>query len=220
MAAREEEERAARDLEERCKADERAAMEREKRRKADEKAVRALDEMFNAEERSTLELELKHKAEEKASREGKASRGKKERLKSEEKTARGLEEKLRAEKAAAGLEEKRKAQRLPINMPEFVSVEFKTGKGPKKEKTYNLNVTGRSKNGFSLLVTQKDFDLLKTVDVGDRLKGMMCFATTAMIKVDATVRHKTKIKKGEHKGCYILGVESADIIPEGKLGYR
>ncbi len=179
--------------------------------------------MLKAEEKSTLELEIQHKADEKATREKEERRRteeKEERHKAEEKIAKELEEGLRAEKAAAGLEEKRTGKRLPIKMPEFVSVEFKTGKSPKKEKTYNLNVTGRSKNGLSLLVTQKDFDLLKTVEVGDRLKGMMCFATTAMIKVDATVRHRTKIKKGEHKGCYILGVESADIIPEGQQRYR
>ncbi len=63
-----------------------------------------------------------------------------------------------------------------------------------------------------MLITQRDFDLLKIVKEGDILQDMTFFATWTMIKVDGTVRHKSKIEEGEHKGCYVMGIQSQDII--------
>ena len=117
---------------------------------------------------------------------------------------------------AVEVEEKRKEERFAYEMPEFVSAEFSLKGGPIKDKVYNLDVLDCSMHGIKLLVTQKDFELLEVLNNGDRLNDITFFATWAMIKVDGTVRHKTEIEEGEHKGCYILGIESDEIIESCK----
>ena len=113
-------------------------------------------------------------------------------------------------------EEKRKEERITYEIPEFVSVEFRLGKKPKKDKVYSLNVLDCSKHGLGLLVAQKDFDLLEILNKGDKLHDVTFFATWAMIKVDGKVKHKTRIEEGKYKGCYLLGIESPDIIESCK----
>ena len=110
------------------------------------------------------------------------------------------------------VEEKRRQDRIPYEKPEFVSVEFRAGKGAEKDKVYDLNVIDCSGTGLGILITQRDFDLLKIVKEGDILRDMTFFATWTMITVDGTVRHKTKIEEGKHKGCYVMGIQSQDII--------
>jgi hypothetical protein len=114
------------------------------------------------------------------------------------------------------IKEKRKEPRITYEAPEMVSVEFKVGGGAKEDKLYRLNVRDQSKHGLGLLVTKKDFDLLQLVNVGDNLKNMLFFATSKLIRVRGTVRHKTKIEEGEHRGCYVVGVESPEIIENWK----
>ena len=112
--------------------------------------------------------------------------------------------------------EKRKEERLAYETPEFVSVEFRLGKDEKKNRLYELNVFDYSKNGIGLLVTQKDFDLLKLLHKGDRIEDITFFASWTMIKVSGTVRHITKFEDGKYKDCYILGIESPGIIESCK----
>ncbi len=113
-------------------------------------------------------------------------------------------------------EENRREERFKYNLPEFVYVEFKLGKTPKKEKVYDLKVMDYSRNGLGMVVTQKDSELLQMVDEGDELQDITFCASWTMIKVDGTVRHKSKIEDGKYKDCYILGIESPDIIDSCK----
>ncbi len=92
----------------------------------------------------------------------------------------------------------------------MVSVEFRLPMGGEKDKTYVLNVYDRSKHGFGLLVTEKDFDLLKILNPGDRLRNITLYSESIMIKMDGIVRHKTKIEEGKYKGCYLLGIQLPD----------
>ena len=117
---------------------------------------------------------------------------------------------------AVEVEEKRKEERFAYEMPNFVSAEFALKGGPIEDKVYNLKVLDGSVHGIKLLVTQKDFELLDVLDNGVRLNDISFFAAWAMIKVDGTVRHKTKIEEGKHKGCYVLGIESDEIIKSCK----
>lgn len=110
------------------------------------------------------------------------------------------------------IEEDRREERFAYRIPEFVYVEFKLGKKPKQRKVYDLKVMDYSRNGLGMVVTQKDFDLLQMVDKGDKLEDMTFCATWTMIKVDGTVRHKSKIEDGKYKGCFMLGIESPDIM--------
>ncbi len=109
-------------------------------------------------------------------------------------------------------EENRREERVKYKMPEFVYVEFKLEKTPKKGKVYGLKVMDYSRKGLGIVVTQKDFELLQMLDEGDKLKHVTFCASWTMIKVDGTVRHKSKIEEGKYKDCYILGIESLDII--------
>ena len=108
--------------------------------------------------------------------------------------------------------ENRREERIKYKIPESVYVEFKLGKKPKKGKVYDLKVMDSSRNGLGMVVTQKDFDLLQMVDEGEKLEDMTFCATWAMINVDGTVRHKSKIEDGKYKGCFMLGIESPGII--------
>lgn len=110
------------------------------------------------------------------------------------------------------IDEKRDEERVYYEIPDFVSAEFIIGKGSKREKVFSLDVINCSSRGLCLIVTEKDFDLLGRVKIGDRINNMMFFATWTMIKINCSVRHITKIEEGKLKGCYQIGIESDDII--------
>ncbi len=112
--------------------------------------------------------------------------------------------------------EKRREERIPYETSEFITVEFRLGKKTKKDKLYDLNVLNRSNHGLGIIITQKDFDLLKILHEGDKLTDISFFSSWSIIKVDGIVRHITKIEEGEYQGCYHLGVESIEIIESGK----
>jgi len=114
------------------------------------------------------------------------------------------------------LKEMRREERTPLEMPELISVEFKLAGATGKERLYQLNVFDCTRHGLGLLVTDKEFELLHTLNQGDKIKDMTFYATWAIIKVDGTLKHMTKINSGQHKGRYILGVESSDIIENCK----
>ena len=114
------------------------------------------------------------------------------------------------------VEEKRREERFAYETPELISVEFSLGKKSKQYKQYELNVFDCSRHGLGLIITQKDFELLDLLHKGDKLKDMAFFASWAMIKVNGAVRHITKLEDGEYKGCYLLGIESPDIIQSCK----
>lgn len=112
--------------------------------------------------------------------------------------------------------EKRKEDRFNYEMPEFVYAEFITGKGATQEKVYNLKISDCSQYGLSMVITQKDFDLLEALNEGDELKEISFFATWTVLTVDGTVRHKTKIEEGKYEGCYLVGIESQELIENFK----
>jgi hypothetical protein len=48
---------------------------------------------------------------------------------------------------------------------------------------------------------------------GDSIKDITFYATWTLIKVDATVRHISKIEEGR----YIIGVDSSEIIESSEI---
>ncbi|MGD2127197.1 MAG: hypothetical protein PVG99_14025 [Desulfobacteraceae bacterium] len=110
------------------------------------------------------------------------------------------------------IKEKRREERFTYGAPDFVSVEFKLKKGSKKEKVYALNVLNCSRHGLGILITEKDFDLIDRLNPGDRLRDIIFYAESSMIKVDGIVRHVTKMSSGAYQGSYVLGIESREII--------
>ena len=116
------------------------------------------------------------------------------------------------------IREKRKGDRVRYEIPDFVYAEFslRRKKDPKKDKSYVLKVMDWSRNGLGMVVTPKDFDLLYQVKVGDILQNMAFFAEWAMVKVDGTIRHKSVINEGKYKGCFMVGIESPEILESCK----
>ncbi|MBW1766562.1 MAG: hypothetical protein JRI43_04940 [Deltaproteobacteria bacterium] len=108
--------------------------------------------------------------------------------------------------------ENRREYRSKYGYPELVYAELSLGKNIKKDKVYYLKVMDCSKYGLSLIITQKDLDMFQMINEGDLLQDISFFAERAMIKIDGTVRHKSRIDEGKYQGCYVLGIESPDII--------
>lgn len=113
---------------------------------------------------------------------------------------------------AVEIQDRRQEERIPFEFPEFVSVEFNVRDLAGNEKRYSLTLIDSSVHGLGVLITPRDSELLGLLKPGDRILHMTFYARTAMIKVDGTVRHITKIEEGKHQGSYILGIHSKDII--------
>jgi len=58
--------------------------------------------------------------------------------------------------------------------------------------------------------------LLRIVQKGDRLDDITFLTSWSMIKANGTVSHITKIEDGKQKGCYLLGIDSREIIESCK----
>ena len=101
-------------------------------------------------------------------------------------------------------------------MPDFISVEFSLGDESGKKRSYELDIVDCSKHGLGLLITDKDIELLRILKPGDKIRDITFFATWTMIQVDAVVKHRSKIESGKHKGQYVIGVESSQIIENCK----
>ena len=110
------------------------------------------------------------------------------------------------------IKEKRREPRFKCDHPEFIHAELNLAQNSEKDKRYDLKVMDCSKYGLGLIITQKDFDILQMINEGDILQDISFYSERTMIKIDGTVRRKTKIEKGKYQGCYLLGVESPDII--------
>lgn len=114
------------------------------------------------------------------------------------------------------LREHRDYNRTALGLPEFVSVEFQLKAGSEDDQTYEMNVLNYSTYGLGLLVTKKDQALIKRLKPGDTIDDLTFYAKWTMIKVDAEVRHITKIDGGEHKGRYLIGLRSNEIIESSR----
>jgi hypothetical protein len=114
------------------------------------------------------------------------------------------------------IEERRREERVTHETPEFFSATFGLGKNPKSDKLYELNILNRSNCGLGLIVSHKDLDLLRILKKGDRLNNITLLASWAMTVVNSTVSHITEIEQGKHKGCYVLGIDSGDMIESSR----
>lgn len=110
------------------------------------------------------------------------------------------------------VEEKRREERIACEGLDFLFVEFGLTLEAKDNKVFTLQVLDRSVKGLGLLVTQKDFGLFRLLKPGDHIGNMTFYASAAMIQVSGTVRHITKIDRGRHRGSYIVGIMSQEII--------
>jgi len=114
------------------------------------------------------------------------------------------------------IEERRREERSTYRTTEFILAGFRLGATAETHRFYNLNVLNCSRHGLGLVVTRKDLDLLRILKKGDRLNNIALLSSWAMLTVNGTVSHVTKIEEGKHKGCYLLGIDSLHIIESCK----
>jgi hypothetical protein len=110
--------------------------------------------------------------------------------------------------------ERRREKRRIYEMPDFVSVEFSI---MGKDKVYDLGVMDCSMHGLGILITKKDFELVRLVKPGDRIRDIVLYSENARIKVDGVVRHLTKMSTGKYKDSYVMGIESPEVIENCKI---
>ena len=108
--------------------------------------------------------------------------------------------------------ERRREKRLALDPVDLITAEFHVENEPEKGKPWLLNVHNCSNYGLGLLISKTDSDLLEILNPGDVIAGMMLYSQWGIIKVDATIKHITKIEYGQYKDQHILGVRSNEII--------
>ena len=89
----------------------------------------------------------------------------------------------------------------------FAGAKIKVRAGRSQKKGYDLKVFDVSENGVGILVGEELFDWLRRTRIGDRLKQVELYAPWTIVRVNGTVRHKSKMHEGEYSGYHLLGVE-------------
>lgn len=112
------------------------------------------------------------------------------------------------------LPERRRGRRGSSDMPELISAVLTPRKGFKAEKNYELPVVDYSTNGVGIFVSEEDFDLIEGAQKGDRLENITLFSFEAMVKVDGTVRHKSKRRRRGRQGVdsLVIGIEFDEAL--------
>jgi hypothetical protein len=64
-----------------------------------------------------------------------------------------------------------------------------------------------SEDGVGILVGQELFNWLDRIGIGDRLKGVELSAPWTIVRVDGTVRHKSRMRRGKYGSYHLLGIE-------------
>lgn len=105
----------------------------------------------------------------------------------------------------------RDKDRFTYEKADSVRVRFMIDKGPEERRERVLNLIDSSKTGLALLITDEDLDLLQILEKGDAIRDMAFFGSGAKVKEDGIVRHITRMKEGEFKGYYALGVYAPDL---------
>jgi hypothetical protein len=78
--------------------------------------------------------------------------------------------------------------------------------GGSQGKVYDFGVFDVSENGVGILGKEL-FDCLGRIGIGDRLEEVELSAPWTIVKVDGTVRHKSRIHKRKYSGYHLLEIE-------------
>lgn len=111
-----------------------------------------------------------------------------------------------------GIEEKRKEERVTHEKPELYSVEFIIEENTPNETKCKFDVFDSSKHGLCMIIPPGDVDIMQKLDIGDQINDITFYGSWTVIRVDGTVRHKTRIGDGKYEGGFLLGIESSEII--------
>jgi hypothetical protein len=108
------------------------------------------------------------------------------------------------------LADRRRSDRHEVDSnvaPFFAEARIKVRAGRSKKKAYDLKVFDVSESGVGILVGKELFNWLERIGIGDRLKEVELYAPWTIVRVDGTVRHKSKMHEGEYSGYHLLGIE-------------
>jgi hypothetical protein len=108
------------------------------------------------------------------------------------------------------LADRRRSDRHEVDSnvaPFFAEARIKVRAGQSKKKAYDLKVFDVSESGVGILVGKELFNWLERIGIGDRLKEVELCAPWTIVRVDGTVRHKSKMHEGEYSGYHLLGIE-------------
>jgi hypothetical protein len=108
------------------------------------------------------------------------------------------------------LADRRRSDRHEVDRnvaPFFAEARIKVRAGRSKKKAYDLKVFDVSESGVGILVGKELFNWLERIGIGDRLKEVELYAPWTIVRVDGTVRHKSKMHEGEYSGYHLLGIE-------------
>jgi hypothetical protein len=109
--------------------------------------------------------------------------------------------------ACLELEEKRQEDRVVFEFPEKLSARIRLPDGSRPNRFLEFSVIDTSSRGLGLLVTKGAYSLIAGLGTGDPIPELVI--TSTAVKLEAVVRHKTKIEDGAFKGSYILGLETS-----------
>ena len=106
--------------------------------------------------------------------------------------------------------DRRRHDRLEVGSktaPLFAKAKIRVREGRSQENVYDLRVFDVSENGVGMLVGEELFNWLERIGIGDRLKGVELSAPWTIVKVNGTVRHKSKMRRGKYSSYHLLGIE-------------
>jgi hypothetical protein len=91
--------------------------------------------------------------------------------------------------------------------PLFVNARLRTKETRSRKKSYDLDIFDVCEKGVGILVGKDLYDFLERIRIGDRIMDVELYAPWSIVKVDGTVKHKSKISKGKYKDYHVLGIE-------------
>jgi hypothetical protein len=91
--------------------------------------------------------------------------------------------------------------------PLFARARISMRVGRTQERDYDFRVFDVSENGVGIVVGNELFNWLERIGIGDRLKGIELSAQWTIVRVDGTVRHKSRMRDAKYAGYHLLGVE-------------
>jgi hypothetical protein len=106
--------------------------------------------------------------------------------------------------------DRRKSDRHEVDSnaaPLFAKAKISLRTGRSQEEVYDIGIFDISENGIGILVGEELFDWLERIGIGDRLKEVELYAPWTIVRVDGTVRHKSRTHKGKYSGYHLLGIE-------------
>jgi hypothetical protein len=106
--------------------------------------------------------------------------------------------------------ERRKHDRHEVDSkpaPLFAKATISMRVGRNQDKVHDFGVFDVSENGVGILVGKDLSNWLERIGIGDRLKGVELSAPWTIVRVDGTVRHKSKIRRGKYTDYHLLGIE-------------